>query len=116
MTRAEVIEVLQTEINRLKLWDLYSVGTVEHHQVCQREISAYEYALATLRPPPLDENGLAPCGCGGKAVRASLPLNFGERIQYSVSCVYGCVYTGWLWRKEDAHRLWNQGHTWKERA
>ena len=64
----------------------------------------------------LDENGLARCGCGGKAkIWPSEPTQFTKVItDYEVGCTECAMTTGWVrGKQEHAVKVWNtaMGHS-----
>ena len=64
----------------------------------------------------LDENGLMPCGCGGKAkIWPSEPTQFTKVItDYEVGCTECAMTTGWVrGKQEHAVKVWNTAMGWK---
>ena len=68
----------------------------------------------------LDENGLVPCGCGGKARIEESPFaddvdNVGLKI-YMVGCAECTIgFEGYFTSIEDAQEHWNTAMGWREK-
>ena len=121
MTREDAIEQLLGSIAEkkciLREWDdggdvrlLYSKSRIGY------EIEAMEVVIAALSEPVLDENGLARCGCGGKAqIWPSDPTQFTHVItDYEVGCTECAMTTGWVrGKQENAIKVWNTAMGWK---
>ena len=75
----------------------------------------YGVALGRLKPisPPLDENGLARCGCGGKAkLVVQIESNYFVRCE---KCGFRSgVLVGWEPAKTDTIKAWNRAMGVKE--
>lgn len=71
----------------------------------------FDMAIAALREPVLDENGLVPCGCGGKPV-----LRFGKdwKGRPDDSCFVICEecgeQSGTVCGEYIARGFWNRSH------
>lgn len=73
-----------------------------------------------IKRPPLDENGLARCGCGGKAILFHQPDIEGpgsDGDRWAVFCEKTCgMETSDMTSPEYAVETWNTGMGWKGRA
>ena len=68
-----------------------------------------DMAIAALREPVLDENGLVPCGCGEKAMLIGLH-------GFSYECVRCGTSTRNYEKEEQAKTAWNKAMGWREKA
>ena len=72
-----------------------------------------DMAIAALREPVLDENGLVPCGCGGKVEVAFYPGWHGVPDMYQVDCFNCHVGTRPCQTAEQAKAAWNAAMGWR---
>ena len=115
MTREDAIEQLLGSIAEkkciLREWDdggdvrlLYSKSRIGY------EIEAMEVVIAALSEPVLDENGLARCGCGGRAESMD---NLDAYGNYS-TCCHDCGTYAWDHRSQaEADKAWNTAMGWR---
>lgn len=68
-----------------------------------------------IQQPQLDENGLVPCGCGGKASVSNAEPPFAEEPPYfMVGCTSCGIRTISSTSEERAKNDWNEAHGWRQ--
>lgn len=110
MTREEAAQELIQ--HRTRLWR--AMGAIEaadkqnsYLTGMKNESQALDLAIAALREPVLDENGLARCGCGGKTYEYYVHHPY-ENKGHRVECIKCGIAIGGCDTTKTVHDAWNR--------